>query len=122
MNDENKNENNETNGENNQKLYPHQLPLTTLLSWFISILNGKAWEYLGLMMNPETREINQDLRKAKISIDSISFLYEQIKGELEKEEKVQMENHIANLHMNFVEKTKEKKSFPENSSDKEVQK
>ncbi len=92
-----------------QKLYPHQLPLPTLFAWFIGILNGKAWEYLGLMMNPETKELNQDLKEAKVAIDSIEFLLEKIKGKLEVEDKKQLENILANLQMNYVEKTKEKR-------------
>lgn len=110
--------NNSENNSENQKLYPHQLPLTTLFTWFIGILNGKAWEYLGLMMNPETKEVNQDLQKARISIDSIEFLFEQIKGELQKDEKVQLENLLANLQMNFVEKTKESNQKKENKENK----
>jgi len=97
------------NNNENQKLYPHQLPLPTLFTWFIGILNGKAWEYLGLMMNPETKEVNQDLGKARISIDSVEFLFEKIKDELGEEEKVQLENLLANLQMNYVEKSKENK-------------
>jgi len=40
---------------------------------------------------------------------------------LEKEEKIQLENLIANLRMNFIEKTKDKDKdkFGENNSDKE---
>jgi len=109
--DKNNQENNEkqenVNNNENQKLYPHQLPLPTLFTWFIGILNGKAWEYLGLMMNPETKEVNQDLVQARISIDSIEFLFEKIKDELGGEEKVQLENLLANLQMNYVEKSKE---------------
>ena len=100
-NDQDKNE--------NEKLYPHQLTLETLFIWFIGILNGKAWEYLGLMMNPETKEIKQDLKKAKISIDSIEFLLNQIKTELKDEDKKEMENILANLQMNYVEKYQESK-------------
>lgn len=96
------------NDEENQKLYPHQLPLITLFTWFISILNGKAWEFLGLMMNPETKKINKDLKKARISINSIECLLENIKDELKEDEKSQLENLLANLQMNYVEKTKEK--------------
>jgi F0F1-type ATP synthase membrane subunit b/b' len=100
-NDQDKNE--------NEKLYPHQLTLETLFIWFIGILNGKAWEYLGLMMNPETKDIKQDLKKAKISIDSIEFLLNQIKTELKDEDKKEMENILANLQMNYVEKYQESK-------------
>lgn len=103
-----KSQENEKTSNEDQKIYPHQLPLTTLLTWFIGILNGKAWEYLGLMMNPETKELNQDLKKAKITIDSIDFMLERIKDELEAEDKKQLENILANLQMNYIEKSKEK--------------
>lgn len=92
---------------NEQKIYPHQLPLATLLVSFIGILNGKAWEDLGLISNPDTGEVKQDLKRAKISIDSVEFLFNQIKGELEAEDKKQIENLLANLRMNYVEKYEE---------------
>jgi F0F1-type ATP synthase membrane subunit b/b' len=108
MNDkEDKSSQNEKN--NDLKIYPHMLPLTTLFVWFIGILNGKAWEHLGLMMNPETKEIKQDLIKAKISIDSIEFLLNQIKNELNIEDKKQIEDMLANLQINYVEKSQESK-------------
>jgi len=72
------------------------------------MLSGKVWEYLGLMMNPDTKEIKKDLPKAKIAIDSISFLYEQVKDELMKEDVKRIEDLLANLKMNYVEKLKEK--------------
>jgi hypothetical protein len=59
------------------------------------------------MMNPETKEVNQDLKKAKISIDSIEFLFKQIEDELEVEDKKQLESILANLKMNYVEKSKD---------------
>lgn len=81
--------------------------LLTLFIWFISMLSGKAWEYLGLIMNPETKEINKDLKKAKIAIDTIAFLFDQIKDALTKEDFKRIENLLANLRMNYVEKLKE---------------
>jgi len=81
--------------------------LLTLFIWFISMLNGKAWEYLGLIMNPETKEINKDLKRAKIAIDTIAFLFDQIKDTLNKEDFKRIESLLANLRMNYVEKLKE---------------
>jgi len=81
--------------------------LPVLFVWFISMLNGKAWEYLGLIMNPETKEINKDLKKAKITIDTVAFLYDQIKNDLNPEDFKRIENLLANLRMNYVEKLKE---------------
>ncbi|MDY0382127.1 MAG: DUF1844 domain-containing protein [Atribacterota bacterium] len=95
--------------DDNLKFYPDMLPLTTLFAWFMGILNSKTWEYLGLMMNPKTKEISQDLKKAKISIDSIEFLLNQIKDELDTEDKRQIADMLANLQMNYVEKYQESK-------------
>jgi len=81
--------------------------LPVLFVWFISMLNGKAWEYLGLIMNPETKEINKDLKKAKIAIDTVAFLFDQIRGDLNPEDFKRIENSLANLRMNYVEKLKE---------------
>jgi hypothetical protein len=81
--------------------------LPVLFVWFISMLSGKAWEYLGLIMNPETKEINKDLKKAKIAIDTVAFLYDQIKDGLNPEDFKRIENLLANLRMNYVEKLRE---------------
>ena len=81
--------------------------LPVLFVWFISMLSGKAWEYLGLIMNPDTKEINKDLKKAKIAIDTVAFLYDQIKDVLNTEDFKRIENLLANLRMNYVEKLKE---------------
>ncbi len=81
--------------------------LPVLFVWFISMLSGKAWEYLGLIMNPETKEMNKDLKKAKITIDTVAFLYDQIKDYLNPEDFKRIENLLANLRMNYVEKLKE---------------
>ncbi|MBA7561579.1 DUF1844 domain-containing protein [Candidatus Atribacteria bacterium 1244-E10-H5-B2] len=81
--------------------------LPVLFVWFISMLSGKAWEYLGLIMNTETKEINKDLKKAKVAIDTVAFLYDQIRDDLNPEDFKRIENLLANLRMNYVEKLKE---------------
>jgi hypothetical protein len=81
--------------------------LPVLFVWFISMLSGKTWEYLGLIMNPETKKINKDLKKAKITIDTVAFLYDQIKDDINQEDFKRIENLLANLRMNYVEKLKE---------------
>lgn len=97
----------EAKEEENQEESLKEPDLPTLFIWFISMLSGKAWEYLGLIMNPETKEINKDLKKAKIVIDTIAFLFDQIKDALNKEDFNRIENLLANLRMNYVEKLKE---------------
>jgi len=91
--------------ETKEKVKEEDLPV--LFVWFISMLSGKAWEYLGLIMNPETKKMNKDLKKAKIAIDTVAFLYDQIKDDLNPEDFKRIENLLANLRMNYVEKLKE---------------
>jgi len=93
--------------EKKQEEHFKEPDLPVLFVWFISMLSGKAWEYLGLIMNPETKEINKDLKKAKIAIDTVVFLYDQIKDDLNPEDFKRIENLLANLRMNYVEKLKE---------------
>lgn len=93
--------------EKKQEEHFKEPDLPVLFVWFISMLSGKAWEYLGLIMNPETKEINKDLKKAKIAIDTVAFLYDQIKDNLNPEDFKRIENLLANLRMNYVEKLKE---------------
>lgn len=93
--------------EKKQKEQFKEPDLPALFVWFISLLSGKVWEYLGLIMNPETKEINKDLKKAKIAIDTVAFLYDQIKDDLNPEDFKRIESLLANLRMNYVEKLKE---------------
>ncbi|MBA7499801.1 hypothetical protein ES704_02548 [subsurface metagenome] len=93
--------------EKKQEEHFKEPDLPVLFVWFISMLSGKAWEYLGLIMNPETKEINKDLKKAKIAIDTVVFLYDQIKDDLNPEDFKRIDNLLANLRMNYVEKLKE---------------
>jgi hypothetical protein len=93
--------------EKKQEEHFKEPDLPVLFVWFISMLSGKAWEYLGLIMNPETKEINKDLKKAKIAIDTVVFLYDQIKDDLNTEDFKRIDNLLANLRMNYVEKLKE---------------
>lgn len=93
--------------EKKQEEHFKEPDLPVLFVWFISMLSGKAWEYLGLIMNPETKKINKDLKKAKIAIDTVAFLYDQIKDDLNPEDFKRIENLLANLRMNYVEKLKE---------------
>ncbi|GAI78479.1 unnamed protein product [marine sediment metagenome] len=93
--------------EKTQEEHFKEPDLPVLFVWFISMLSGKAWEHLGLIMSPETKEMNKDLKKAKIAIDTVAFLYEQVKDDLSPEDFKRIENLLANLRMNYVEKLKE---------------
>ena len=54
-------------GKEEEKKYKEP-DLPTLFIWFISMLSGKVWEYLGLMMNPDTKEIKKIYLRRKLQL------------------------------------------------------
>lgn len=80
--------------------------IQNLLKWFISILIGNTWVWLGLVKHPQTQKINKDLPQAKISIDCINFLYKEIESFLSELEKREIRSILAELQINFVNQSK----------------
>ncbi len=75
--------------------------------YFLNLLSAKAWQYLGLMVHPENGEIVVDIEEARKAIDLYSIILESLRKDLEKEELRQLEIHLSNLQLNFVEKMNE---------------
>ena len=76
-----------------------------LLKSFIGLLGAHTWQWLGLLKNPVTGNIEQDLAQAKIAIDSISLMMGQIEGKLEPSEQREIQGLLADLRMNFVQQS-----------------
>jgi hypothetical protein len=75
--------------------------------YFLNLLSAKAWQYLGLLVHPENGEILVDLEEARKAIDLYSVILESIKKDLEKDELRELEVHLSNLQLNFVNKMNE---------------
>ncbi|NSW76978.1 MAG: DUF1844 domain-containing protein [Candidatus Atribacteria bacterium] len=75
--------------------------------YFLNLLSAKAWQYLGLMVHPENGKIQVDLEEARKAIDLYSVVLESIRKDLAKDELRELELHLSNLQLNFVEKMKE---------------
>lgn len=75
--------------------------------YFLNLLSAKAWQYLGLMVHPENGEILVDLEEARKAIDLYSVVLESIQKDLAKEELRELERHLSNLQLNFVDKMRE---------------
>lgn len=76
-----------------------------LLKTFIGLLGAHTWQWLGLLKNPVTGNIEQDLAQAKIAIDSISLMMGQIEGKLDPAEQREIQGLLADLRMNFVQQS-----------------
>ncbi|WP_017873243.1 DUF1844 domain-containing protein [Candidatus Caldatribacterium saccharofermentans] len=75
--------------------------------YFLNLLSAKAWQYLGLMVHPENGQILVDLEEARKAIDLFSVILEAMKRDLEAEEIRELEFHLSNLQLNFVEKMRQ---------------
>lgn len=75
--------------------------------YFLNLLSAKAWQYLGLMVHPENGQILVDLEEARKAIDLFSILLEALKKDLGREELRELELHLSNLQLNFVEKMRQ---------------
>ena len=93
-------------GEPDMRQFLLPSDVKTLSHFFISLLGNTAWQHLGLMAHPQTGEVKKDMKQAKQAIDIISFLYDTIKEDVEKEQGREIRDLLTNLSMNFVEKSR----------------
>ncbi len=78
------------------------LPVEDLVRVFIAELHARAWIHMGLVVNPATNLVAKDLAQARLAIDCIGGLVEQIAPAAAKPERDEMERMLADLRINFV--------------------
>jgi hypothetical protein len=85
---------------------PHGLPSLSVrdrLLMCIDILHQGAWISLGLIADPATGKIEQDLDQAKAAIDSVAFLAGQVERELDDETRRELKSLVHDLQLNYVQ-------------------
>lgn len=75
----------------------------SLIQWFIVMLAEAAWQWMGLHINPVTKDVKKDMAQAKIAIDSVVFLCDQMAPHVSEEQRAANRDMIMNLRMNFVQ-------------------
>ena len=86
------------------KLLEEPIMVKELILMTILSLEGKAWAYLDLVAHPETQKHKKDINEAKLAIDTIDALYKITEGQLNAEEKKDIQVRLTNLRLNFVKK------------------
>ncbi|HSV73092.1 MAG TPA: DUF1844 domain-containing protein [Chthonomonadales bacterium] len=81
---------------------PHSLTPRDRLLMCIDILMQGAWVCLGLRADPVTGKVEADLANARVLIDSVDFLAERVRAELDAATQRDLKNAVANLQINFV--------------------
>jgi hypothetical protein len=72
---------------------------------FIATLSTQALIHMGIIENPLTGEKTQDLAQAKYIIDLLQIIEEKTKGNLTKEEELQLSNVLHELRLAYVKIT-----------------
>lgn len=73
-----------------------------ILRFFIGILAEKAWQHMGLRMDPSTKEVSEDFMRASVAIDSVAYLVERLGPVLDDGERRVFDALLADLRINFV--------------------
>ncbi len=69
---------------------------------FIGELHARAWIYLGLIMNPVTKQLAKDLPQARLAIDCIASLTDHLTPLATEAERGELQRMLTDLRLNFV--------------------
>jgi len=78
----------------------------SVLALFLGELRNLAWLRMGLVANPGTGQIERDLPQAKVAIDTVAFLAQQLEPTVAPQERLPLRALVSDLQINFVEQTK----------------
>lgn len=76
-----------------------------VLGLFINILAVQAWQHLGLRVKPGTDAAVRDDARARVAIDCLRFLVDQVAPTLPAAETRRLRNLVTDLQLNFVRLT-----------------
>ena len=79
-----------------------EVDVYAVLRYCIALMIHQGWVHLGLRPAQGSTETKTDLPKAKLAIDTVAMLYEQIKAVAAEDEKRAVDTELANLRINFA--------------------
>lgn len=66
-----------------------------------------AWQKLGLQPDPFSGKLEKDTEQARVAIDIVASLAEQLEPKLDEADRRQVQNLVRDLRVNFVQKSNE---------------
>lgn len=78
------------------------LPIPDLVRILIAELQTRALVHMGLIPNPATHLVAKDLPQARLAIDCVAALIEQLSPLAAPPEREELQNMLANLRLSFV--------------------
>jgi hypothetical protein len=99
----------ETTGQSEQQqIATLNVPQAILFS--IGVLSELAWQKMGLHINPVTKQIEPDMRQARLAIDTIALLIEMVREWVDEREYDSLRTLLANLRLNFAEQAQKQQT------------
>jgi hypothetical protein len=84
-----------------------ELDVPGALRFCVQMLQEIAWIKLGLVANPGSGKIDQDLEQAKVAIDAVGDLVPRLNPFAGESERREMQTLLSNLRINFVQKSQQ---------------
>ena len=81
-----------------------EIDVYSLLRMSVGMYVEQAWIHLGLRMDPSKNKVEQNLPHAKVAIDVVDFIIQQLQPDLDHDEKRELDLALANLRMNYVQR------------------
>ena len=78
------------------------LQVADLVRIFIGELSARAWVHMGLIVDPATKLVARDLAQARLAIDCVAGLVEQLAPGVDATECEELERLLADLRVNYV--------------------
>ncbi|MEN6372575.1 MAG: DUF1844 domain-containing protein [Armatimonadota bacterium] len=78
----------------------------SLIQWVILMLTESAWQWMGVRVNSVTKKIEQDFTQAKVLVDSVAYLVDQVSPHVSEEQKNAYKSLVSDLRVNFVQKSR----------------
>jgi len=79
-----------------------QLAVTDRLLMCIDILHQGAWIAMGLVADPATGRVERNLADARLAIDSVAHLVDQLQGRLDEPTLAELRRVVSDLRLNYV--------------------
>jgi len=90
--------------ETAQEVALQALDVYDTLRFMVSLLIQQAWISLGIQKAPGAEEVKQDLPQAKVAIDTLQFVINELTPVLEPQEKAELDLVLSNLQLNYVQR------------------
>lgn len=82
-----------------------EISVYNLMRMSVGMYAQQAWIHMGVRMDPSTQKTEQNMPLAKVAVDTVAFLVDQLQPDLTPEEKRGLQSLVADLRINYVQRS-----------------